>query len=356
MDGQSAEDHAVSVVLDGAVLVVSDDAGSVLARFPLADLSVSAMGEGSVAHLESTNAVGALLTLGDAGFLAELQGAGLRVRSTASGRRAVVVGLACFVGFAALMGGFYLAVPRLSESIAHQIPISTERALAPKMSMLLSGNTCHTAAADLALDRMVERLAPGQRGYVDVRIVNLGFANAFALPGSIVLLTRGLLEEAESADEVAGVLAHELAHVEHRHALSHMIRNALLGGLWIATLGDYSGMMIVDPKTAYETATLKYSREAEAEADTTALRTLTERHVSAAGLVKFLERNGKAESSDTTFLSSHPASADRVQRLSRQRLAGPEEPALDPDSLYELRKACERVKPVTTVRQLFDGR
>src|SRR6185369_12453990 len=124
-------------------------------------------------------------------------------------------------------------------------------------------------ASDEAVQSMLTRLDPGRRLDVEIRVVNIDIPNAFALPGGVVLLTRGLLEGAESPEEVAGVLAHELGHVLHRHALSHMIRNALLGGAWATTLGDYSGLLVIDPKTAYEAATLKYSREAEAEADAT---------------------------------------------------------------------------------------
>jgi predicted Zn-dependent protease len=178
-------------------------------------------------------------------------------------------------------------------------------------------------------------------------------ANAFALPGAVVFLTRDLIEEADGPDEVAGVLAHELAHVEHRDALSHMIRNAVLGGVWAMTLGDYSGFMVIDPKTAYETASLQFSREAEAEADEAALRTLSARGISAQGMVNFLERNSKVESKGMTWLSSHPASEDRVQKLSRQALHAKGTPIMDPARFYEMRKACENTPEVNALRDLF---
>jgi Zn-dependent protease with chaperone function len=354
MDGESAQDHAARGTVDGADLVISSGDGSrILARWPIRELRLDAMHEGGVVHVECARAPGALLTLDDPLFAKALRGSGAAIRGLSVGRRGLVVGVACLAAFAALMGGFYAAAPWLSAKAARRVPLSTERNMASGMVPLFARKTCRTPAAEQAVGQMLRRLDPGGALQVDVRVVNIRMANAFALPGGIVLLTRGLLEEADGPDEVAGVLAHELAHVQHRHALAHMIRSALLGGLWAATLGDYSGLMIVDPKTAYETVTLKYSREAEAEADATALRMLSERGISSQGLVNFLQRNGKGESTTATWLSSHPASEDRVARLSRQDLRHRGAPVLDPETFYHLRNACEAVRELSSVRELF---
>jgi peptidase M48-like protein len=353
MDGKNAVDHAASVALVGDEVVISSASGTELARFGIRSARVNGVGGGAIFHVESHTHPDALLVLDDALFISGLRAGGANVRSRAAGKRALLVGLGCFAGFASLMGGFYFAVPHIADAVARRVPPSMEENLAPKMTALISRGACTTPRATDAVRGLVQRLAPGREGKVDVRIVNLDMANAFALPGGVVLLTRGLLEEAESGDEVAGVLAHELAHVEHRHALSHMIRSALLAGSWAITIGDYSGMMLVDPKTAYETATLKYSREAEAEADDGALRMLTERRISSHGLVDFLKRNGKLATKGMTWLSSHPSSEDRISRFSRQKLEGPASPALDAGAMYELRKACDRARTPSSIRDLF---
>src|SRR5207249_4264127 len=112
-----------------------------------------------------------------------------------------------------------------------------------------------------------------------------------SLPGGAILLTRGLVEGAESVDEVCGVLAHELGHVMHRHVLAEFIESTFMSAVWALTIGDYSGLLIVDPQTAYRLVTLKHSRAAETEADETASELLRRASISSSGLASFLERN-----------------------------------------------------------------
>jgi Zn-dependent protease with chaperone function len=353
MDGKSAEDHAASAALVGDEVVVSSDTGAELGRFPIRTARVSTVGGGGVIHIESPAQPDALLVLDDALFVAGLRAGGAAVRGAATGRRALIVGLGCFLAFAGLACGFYVAAPHIANALAQRVSPSIEATLTPKMAGFISRSTCTGARSAEAIRSLVRRIAPEREGTLDIRIVNLQMANAFALPGGVVLLTRGLVEGAESGDEVAGVLAHEIAHVEHRHALAHMIRSALLAGSWTATLGDYSGLMIVDPKTAYDIATLRFSREAEAEADEGALRMLTAQHVSTRGLVAFLERNGKLEKEGATWLSSHPSSSDRISRLEHQVLSEAATPAIDTETMYELRKACDDTRLAPSIRDLF---
>lgn len=352
MDGRSAEAHAVLASADGTDLIISSE-GTVVARWPMRNVKVDAMHEGGVYHVECSVAPDALLTIDDSAFVTTLVANGAKSSALLAGRRGLAIGIASFATLAVLMGAVYLNASSISAAIARRVPLSAEREIAPRVQTMFARNTCKTEKADAALAQMMNRLDPEHHIEADVRIVNLRIANAFALPGGVVFLTRDLLEEADGADEVAGVLAHELAHVEHRHALSHMIRNTLLGALWAATLGDYSGFMVVDPKTAYEASTLKFSREAEADADETALQTLTRRGISAQGLVNFLERNSKADPKGFSWLSSHPASADRITKLSHQALTNEGAPVMDAVAFYELRKACESTPAVGSMRDLF---
>lgn len=358
MDGQSALTHAARCAVQGDHLVVSSpDGNEVFARWPLGEVRVDAMHEGGVVHVEceGRGADAALLTLEDPLFVKTLRASGAKIRGLSVGRRGLALGLGCLALFAAVMGGVYAAAPWLSTKIAMKIPLSVEREMAKGPSGVFARKACHTEQADAAVAALLKRLDPQGSMDVDVRVANIAMPNAFAFPGNVVLLTRGLLEGADGPDEIAGVLAHELAHVKHRHALSHMVRNAFLGGLWAATLGDYSGLMLMDPKTAYETATLKYSREAEAEADATGLQMLTAQGISARGLINFLERHSKEESSGTAWLSSHPASEARIAELSRQALRekGPGPPVLDAETFFHLRNACEAKPRLTGLQDLF---
>ncbi|HVW25679.1 MAG TPA: M48 family metallopeptidase [Polyangiaceae bacterium] len=353
MDGETALDHVACASLQEGHLVVTREDGATLARWPIRDVRADPIHEGSVVHLECGAAPGTLVTVSDAELVARLRAEGARIGGTPGGRRAIMVGLASLLLFGSLMGGLWVAAPRLSARIAERVPLETERKLSSSMAGWVTRRTCSAPGVDDALRRMVARLDPDHSIAADVHVINVSMPNAFALPGGTVLVTRGLLEQADDEDEIEGVLAHELSHVKHRHALAHVIRSAMLGGVWAVTLGDYSGLMVVDPKTAYDTATLRYSREAEAEADAGALDMLTRRGISTQGLVNFLQRNGHGEESELAWLSTHPASPDRVRTLSTQKLQVNTNPALDRETLYRLRKACESTASATSLRDLF---
>jgi hypothetical protein len=79
---------------------------------------------------------------------------------------------------------------------------------------------------------------------------------------------------------------------------------------------------------------------------------LTARRISSNDLVDFLKRNGKSESKNLTWLSSHPVSRERMAQLSQQNLREKAVPALGADELYELRKACDSA-PARSLRELF---
>ena len=113
--------------------------------------------------------------------------------------------------------------------------------------------------------------------------------NAFAAPGGHVVVLSGLIDEAKSGDEVAGVLAHEIAHVIHRHPMESLVRAMGLAVLAEALSGDGLG-----GTAAMLLAVTAYSREAEAEADATAVALLEgSRGLRSVGLDRFLWPHGR---------------------------------------------------------------
>src|SRR5207248_840587 len=76
-----------------------------------------------------------------------------------------------------------------------------------------------------------------------VAVVNSSIVNAVAAPGGHVILFRGLLERTDSAEELAGVLAHEVEHVLHRHVTRAIFQQASTGVLMAALVGDVSGVV-----------------------------------------------------------------------------------------------------------------
>jgi len=146
--------------------------------------------------------------------------------------------------------------------------------------------------------------------------------NAFAMPGGHVVIFTGLLDSAGTPEELAGVLAHEIAHVTQRHSLRLMIQSA---GLLVAVqslFGDTSGLLAVLGEGARVLIGQKYSRDFEREADDVGWNYLLAAEIDPRGMTKFFEKLKAAEKSGAgsmpsalQMLSTHPATDERIANL-----------------------------------------
>lgn len=139
-------------------------------------------------------------------------------------------------------------------------------------------------------------------------------ANAFALPGGLVVVTDELVEASHTDDEVLAILAHELGHAEHRHPLASLLQGSGLAIVLSAVTGDASGIAVAGP-LAISLLESNYSRETETEADTFAFERLRATGRSPRSFGTFLERMDEEEElGGGGVFESHPATRDRVQR------------------------------------------
>lgn len=143
-------------------------------------------------------------------------------------------------------------------------------------------------------------------------------ANAIALPGGTIIVTDELLGLAESDDEIAGVLAHEIGHVERRHSLKQIYR--VLGlGFMLSVVGGDSGQIVEDViAQAALLENLSYSRAFEREADRYSVELMVAAGRDPAAFVDLLDRITGGESDGKTgWLATHPGSADRREAVKR---------------------------------------
>lgn len=152
-------------------------------------------------------------------------------------------------------------------------------------------------------------------------------ANAFALPDGTIVLLDELVVLTQNDDEIVAVLAHERAHVEQRHAARMVLQSSAVGLLMTWYMGDVSSLLATVPSVVMQA---QYSREMEAEADEIAKQTLRANHLSSCLLGTMLEKLEAAHQASpaTTrnaddvvmdYLSSHPATAERIQQMCPQR-------------------------------------
>jgi len=188
---------------------------------------------------------------------------------------------------------------------------------------------------DLTLQRFLDRVGGSLLARIGSTPFDFKFfvvkdqdPNAFAIPGGWIFVTTGLLTLAQSENEVAGVLSHEIAHVTSRHIADLIDRSqrfniaslaAMIAGVLIGGGGKASGAVAQTAMAAQMAFTLKYTREHEREADQKGLHTLVEAGYDPSGLMVFLNKMhrhtliGSAEL--PAYLRTHPAVEDRISLL-----------------------------------------
>jgi predicted Zn-dependent protease len=166
--------------------------------------------------------------------------------------------------------------------------------------------------------------APGPKYPYSFAVANYREINAFALPGGPVWIHRGLMHAATNESQIAGVLAHEVAHVAQRHAADQltkgMVANGVLGvlGAFLGNSGGASAAQMAAGLLA-NGAFLKFSRDDEREADQVGLQVMRKAGWDARGMVELFEilrrEQGRDPGAVATFFSSHPSPANRIALL-----------------------------------------
>ena len=225
----------------------------------------------------------------------------------------------------ALIWGIFAARDPVVRKVTEQVPPEWEEKLG---SLAFSQiRLDRVILEDPKLDRQLKQLTePLLAGIEDKRhpfrffVVRDPGVNAFALPGGYVVLHTGLIEQAESPEEVLGVLGHEVAHVTQRHGMRNIIGTAGIFMLAQAFFGDATGVLALLTDAAPYLLNQKFSREYEREADMVGLRYLVAADIDPEGLVVFLEKlKGKHVPEEAeealSLMSSHPATSERIDYL-----------------------------------------
>ena len=196
------------------------------------------------------------------------------------------------------------------EWLGPRVPVSWERKLGDAMIGDFGGRLCSTPEGDAAMAKLLDAVDPAE---VQVRagVANIDMVNAVAVPGGRVMLFDGLVQQAETPEELAGVLGHEVGHVRERHVMTALLRQF---GLSILLSGANSGI----GDTVFGLASMGYSRDAEREADEFSRARMAESRVSPIGAAEFFERlGGDEEESEgeniTGWIASHPGPRERAR-------------------------------------------
>jgi Zn-dependent protease with chaperone function len=334
-DGTVALQSGVDVTLVGGTLEL--DHGGWVDQVEIADLQriESEAGTLRFAHRDRDGWRLALAPPFDEAFVARLP---RRARLTGtSGYHRMVIALGGLVGLATAA---LIAVVAFPDQLAPHIPLALEKRVGAAMVAPFGQRVCNDPAGQAALDALVDRLDPAaRRDGIDVRILDIDMVNAVALPGQRVMLFAGLLDQVDDADAVAGVLAHELAHVRRRHVAGAMVRELGLG-----LMATVSGGGVI-AGNAQQLVSLRFSRAAEAEADAEAIAMLARAGISPRPTGKAFAAFADGEGGAPEWLESHPASRGRAKRFAAAYVPGTAyRPALTSEEAGALSNAC-RTRP-----------
>lgn len=272
------------------------------------------------------------------------------IRHRQGGERRLVIGLIA-VGLT-VAGVVFVGLPLAAGPMARRTPPALEQRLGETFSaqMSLGLKACEGQAGQAGLHRLGSRLQAATETpfQIRVRAVRAPMINAFALPGGEILVTSGLIDAARSPDELGGVIAHEVAHVEKRHVMQGVWRSLGVGLLLEALVGGGSGAGQQAVLLAASMSDLRYSRRAEAEADARGMELLQAQGLSSRGMASFFDRlASQGESRDETvvkeLISSHPASRRRADLSRAHARSG--SPAFTPTEWAAIKAACAPTGP-----------
>ncbi|KAB7623648.1 M48 family metallopeptidase [Alkalilimnicola sp. S0819] len=346
-DGYSAERQRVRIVLTADRLVLSDAGnGHAVTLLPLQGLSLAEeVYRGQPLRFRHAERGDARLSVEEHGLLDALRERQPGLGRRYLGRRGAGSRLLLWGGGAALLAlGLLFGLPRLAGPLAQLVPVAWEDSLGRELVDQLAGGVRCEAPEGLqalaVLRRRLQGATPGPYRY-RVQVVPGEMVNALAAPGGHILIYDGLLQAVEGPEELTAVLAHEMAHVTHRHGTQALIRQAGYSLLLTAMLGDASAAASVLTESGVMLLGLAHSRAAEAEADRAAIARLNAAGLDSRGLQRFFARL-KAEGDELpdslALLSSHPLHAERVEQAARLSRAG--EAPLDGHQWRALKGIC----------------
>ncbi|MES2512726.1 MAG: M48 family metallopeptidase [Bacteroidota bacterium] len=212
------------------------------------------------------------------------------------------------------------------EGLANKVPIDWEQKMGDKLFATMSlqydfieNDSLKTELIRIAAPLIKQIEKDGTK--IEFYFIKDPTINAFALPGGKVIVQTGLIENAKSWEELLGVVGHELAHVKRRHHIRGVIDNLGLYVIISSLVGDISAISGTIINMGGDLASLSNSRDFETEADETGLDYLVAAGINPEGLISFFKTLDEQTPVKTegymSFLSTHPATEDRIDHLKK---------------------------------------
>lgn len=350
-DGKSAAARDASVAFQLSGLEITFDRSSERHLWPYGTLKAAEPIRNHAVDvlLSSSETPNATLFVPGTGFARELAGHASALTARAERWRHARPWLIGSLALAALIAAGSAAGFSPARALATVMPEKwrTKLGQAAINSMTEGHKRCTDPTGVAAMEMLTRRLAEGQTRKEPFRVVisDWSLMNAFAVPGSQIVMTKGLIEKAGSADEVAGVLAHEMGHGIRLHPETSIIRAVGMAAALEFMMGGSGGTLA---NLGLALAQIGYTRSSEHEADVEALNLLKAAKISPHGLGDFFKRVAELEGEDNAqksmkpfdLLRTHPPTAERSEMV-RKQPDYPSTPALDDAGWQALKDVCK---------------
>lgn len=244
---------------------------------------------------------------------------------------------------------FFLSIPLLSGVLGGLVPQRVQDPIGKKVVDSARGTASYCTGAEglAALDTLVDKLATASDHDTPFRVyvVDDEVLNAFAAPGGHIVVYRELIAKAHDPDELAGVLAHEMAHEVAGHPASGLVEALGYGIFSLLTPGGDE----IGSELAQSLFASKFSRDDELEADRLGIELLNTAGLDSRGLARFFDTMSKAGGDvpgALEFLSTHPTGDNRQEQVASIEREGA--PALDQQQWQALRSVCATTSATAT--------
>jgi predicted Zn-dependent protease len=215
-----------------------------------------------------------------------------------------------------LAAGYFFVLPYIAEKSVALLPESVDSYIGDAfLETFLDEHTIDSTKTKY-LNEFAAELDLGNSKPIQINVVESDEINAFALPNGQIVIFTGILNDMESPDQLVGLLAHEVSHINLRHSTKMLCRSLAGYLLFSLVFNDNNGIVGVMTENAQELQFLSYSRSFEREADEKGLTTLMKNEIDPTGMVKLFEALETAEDQSLPeILSSHPLTKDRKENM-----------------------------------------
>lgn len=356
-DGITSARQEVWVVLTPQHLQVAGRDHRLLAEWPWDEVE-GLPAPGKVLRLgRRGSAVLQRLEIFDPAFAAEIDRRAKYVDRTGARQRrqrVAVIGWT-LAATASLLAVATFGVPAIADRLAPLVPLSAEHRLGDAVDAQVRGmldrknsgaafecgHVAREQAGAAALAKMMKRLsdAAALRAPLTAVVLRRPEANAIALPGARIYVFQGLIAKADTPDELAGVIAHEIGHVAHRDGTRSVLQAGGLSLMFGMLLGDFvgGGAVVIAARSVLQSS---YSRRVEMAADAYGAQLMNKAGGNARALGVMLQKIGGATEPGMDILLDHPHTKARVAAIDKIAAPHKVQPWLSAHEWAALKRIC----------------